>query len=264
MNELRNAESLVVRHADKGSWKINEEELRAQLPGDVVSRIMAVLRHEFPGMLEKGETPLKLEGIKRSIKLGENLFSKLPDRCILVVMDSGKDRAQLTRHIATNRIDQLEREYNKNNEQKKGIDVVEVDDEEIAKLAAYSDPKSWAPYRAMIDRKEISADAAALQWLMELNRGKDGQKSPEAEGGKRYRQLIEMVHKNVSGGKDRDESGQVVPIILLVVGHNESMAQIMLEEKGGVMKAEDLATFCEQYQFDNTGKLVGTEKLVLE
>lgn len=68
---MREGESIIVRHGDKGKWKVDEQELRAELPPEEAELVLSVLKSEFEGV---AETPLKLDGIKRSLRLGDALF----------------------------------------------------------------------------------------------------------------------------------------------------------------------------------------------
>lgn len=264
---LQNGQAEIARHGDKGAWKISFDELKAQLSEVVANRVMAVLQHEFPHLVEKGETPLKLDGIKRSLLLGENLFERLPDKCILIVIDSGIDRAKLTRHLAVDRIAQLESQYNKGvaKSEQKRIDILEIEEADLLELIAYGDTKSWAPYKAKIESKELTSAQAVLQWLVDMNKAETSEefRLPVVEGAKKYRKLIEQIFQRITGGQDRQNNGEPVPIVLFAVGHNESLGQIMYEREREKMQPEQIATFCEHYRFDQEGNLIDTQKVSL-
>lgn len=286
----------VARHADKGPAKIDMEKLRFLLSSEEFKVVMNILQERFPEMLKNGESPLQMEGIARSLHLGENLYKQLPERCVLLVMDSGMDRAEFTRRLVTESMllcekagrgvrsadgiggipevladdtetqARLLQEHQARRTTKQGekrIDILELQDVDLSKLMEYSAAGSWTPYKKMIERGELSASEANIKWIYDMNRADAPAEDREQaiNGAERYRQLIRLVHEQVTEGK---ANGQDVPIVLFAVGHNESLAQLMFEQNDGEITADQLAEYCEQYLFDKTGKLVGTKKVDLE
>ena len=101
MNEQQGESSILFRHGDKGKWQINEQELRERLPTDQADLVLLVLSEQFT---DWKELPLQFEGVQRSIALADKLFSQMPDRALVLITDSGKDRAQLTRALVAERL----------------------------------------------------------------------------------------------------------------------------------------------------------------
>ena len=245
-------ESIITRHGDKGGWKINEEELRGALPEVEANIALDILKTEFP---DWDKTPLKLDGIKRSLNLGDEVFAMLPDDCVVVVMDSGKDRAQLTRALAVERIYQLESNHNRENpKEKKRIDMLQVEEGEITALLKDSDDSTWRPYGDMRDKEGISESEALFRWLNDMNKpdsGVDPKVAPQ-ESARRYRLLVEMMHKE-GVGITSDK-----PVVLFGVGHGGSLGQAKYEDIG-VRDASETPQFCEMFRFGKDGKLEGTK-----
>ena len=67
--------AIITRHGDKGSWKIDESELKGKMSEPEATLVLEVLRNEFPDMKE---TPLKLDGLVRSLRLGDKVFDEAP------------------------------------------------------------------------------------------------------------------------------------------------------------------------------------------
>lgn len=228
MDKLRNGDSIITRHADKGSWQISEESLSRVFPAEQISLVMGVLKNEFPEMLEAGETPLKLEGIQRSLKLADNLYDKLPVQSILVTLDSGKDRAKLCRHLVNERLSQREGKD-------KIIDMLEIDGKEIVSMLADSSPDTWDPYDRMIKEEGISEEEATYRWLNDMN-NPNNDIAPEIlpkESAERYRQFVKLVHDSIKQSKDSDSNRRQSPIVLFAVGHSGSLGQALYEDRGG-------------------------------
>ena len=249
---MREGESIIVRHGDKGKWKIEEQELRSGLAPAEAELVLSVLRSEFEGLTE---TPLKLEGIKRSLRLGDALFEKLPQQSVLVSIDSGKDRAQLTRALATARIAQREaQDRARGEETAKRVDMLKVEEEELVKFMADSSDKTWTPFAEMMVRDGISEAEAVARWLNEMNRTTpriDPAIHP-AESAERYRQAIRTLRERITSNK--------VPVVLFGAGHSGSLGQIRYEKLGDrTATAEDAPNFCEMFTFDADGNLVKTE-----
>lgn len=246
-------EDIIVRHADKGSWKVDEQELRAQVPGDVADTILLVLRNDFPNM---SETSLKLDGLVRSVRLGDTLFNRLADHSVLVVTDSGKDRAQLTKALVTTRIHMRENAWNKEHpDEQKRIDMIAAEGDDVARLMADSHPDTWPPYAQMMKDEGISESEALVRWLHDMNRA-DASVPPDQapkESAERYRALIQSIRGGVTS--------EQVPVTLLGVGHSGSLAQIKHEDAGRELSAKDMPQFCEMFQFDESGKLQATEEV---
>lgn len=248
---MRKGKSIIVRHGDKGKWKIDEQELRAGLAPEQAELVLSVLKNEFSGLTE---TPLKLEGIKRSLRLGDALFEKLPPQSVLVSIDSGKDRAQLTRALATARIAQREAQERARDEKTaKRVDMLHVDEEDLVKLMADSSDKTWTPFAEMMAREGISEAEAVARWLNELNRmtPRTDPAIHPAESAQRYRQAVRTLREKVTSDK--------VPVVLFGAGHSGSLGQIRYEKLGRPATAEDAPKFCEMFYFDEQGNLTKAE-----
>ncbi|MDD2807055.1 MAG: hypothetical protein PHW95_00850 [Patescibacteria group bacterium] len=257
MESLHNRDSIIARHADKGSWQISEESLTQIFPAKQAALVVEVLQNDFPEMIEAGETPLTLEGIQRSLKLAENLYDKLPAESILVTLDSGKDRAKLCRHLVTERLSQLEGK-------EKIIDMLEIDEKEIVSLLADSNPDTWAPYELMMKNDGLDEGEAIFRWLNDMNDPSIDvapEKSPK-ESAERYRQLVKLIHGSITQAQDGNSHQRQSPVILFGVGHSGSLGQALYEDRGGIT-AEEVPHFCEQFQFNNDGKIVASEKVDL-
>ncbi len=247
---------MLARHADKGRWVIDEEELRGKLPVEKANLVITTLEENFP---DWKETPLKLDGIARSIELGDTVFEMLPNRSVLVVCDSGKDRAKLTSALTENEIGRCETKHNSEHpDDKKRIDMVHLDGVEINKLLQDSDDSTWLPYAEMIEKENISESEAIFRWLNDMNKPDNGvdPKIAPAESARRYRQLVHLVHANNKG----IESG--VPVVLLGVGHSGSLGQVKYEE-GLVTSADDTPKFAEIFVFDEFANLNETKEVVI-
>src|SRR3989338_1408811 len=248
---MSEGESIIVRHGDKGKWKIDEQELRVSLAPEEAEVVWSVLKSEFEGL---AETPLKLEGIKRSLRLSDALFEKLPSQSVLVSIDSGKDRAQLTRALATARIWQREaQDRARGEETAKRVDMLQVDEEELVKLMADSSDKTWTPYAEMMVRDGISEAEAVARWLNEVNRmvPRTDPAIHPAESAQRYRQAVRTLRGRITSDK--------VPVVLFGAGHSGALGQIRYEKLGRSAVAEDAPKFCEMFTFDADGNLVKTE-----
>lgn len=255
MEKLTNRNSIITRHADKGSWQIDEESLAQVLPTEQKQLVMSVLRDEFPEMLKAGETPLKLEGIQRSLKLAESLFDKLPQESILVTLDSGKDRAKLCRHLVNSRISQLEGK-------EKIVDMLEIDEKDITGLLADSNPDTWGPYDKMMKEEGISEKEAIYRWLNDMNDPNVDvvpEKLPK-ESSERYRKLVQLIHDSIQQVENVSSDRRQSPVVLFAVGHSGSLGQALYEDRDGIT-AEEVPHFCEQFKFSPEGKIVDTEEV---
>ncbi|MBI2551912.1 hypothetical protein HYW17_01260 [Candidatus Uhrbacteria bacterium] len=244
-------ESIIVRHADKGKWQIDEQELRVELPPEEAELVLSVLKSEFKGLTE---TPLKLDGIQRSLRLGDALFESLPKQSVFVSIDSGKDRAQLTRALATARIAQREaRDKKEHGEGAKRVDMLQVDEEELVKLMADSSDKTWTPFAEMMARDGISEAEAVARWLNEMNRivPRTDPAIHPAESAQRYRQVVRTLREKITS--------DTVPVVLFGAGHSGALGQIRYEKLGREAIAEDAPKFCEMFTFDKDGNLVETQ-----
>lgn len=254
MNFLfRSPENMMARHGDKGSWKVNEEELQSRLPKDEATLILSVLQNEEPDMKE---TPLKLEGLERSLRLGDRVFSLLPERAVLVVADSGKERARLTRELVTGRIAQQEERFNqKHPDARRRIDMLHLDGEEIARLMQDSHDGTWGPYADAI-KEGISESEALSMWLQDMNKPNadvPAEQHPK-ESSERYRQALSMLREKVTSEK--------VPVVYLGIGHSGSLGQMKYEKLGDV-SPEEIPQFCELYILDEDGEYIRSEGVEL-
>ncbi len=253
---LEGGDSILMRHADKGGWKIDLAELKEKVgAGADYNLIVGILEREFPEMLKDGKTPLKLDGLLRALKIGEKVFDKLPDESVLVVIDSGKDRAVLTGTLADAKIAQLESVSAKTDHPKK-VDMLRVDADELKKLLADSSPDTWGPYAKMMEDEKITEEEAIFRWLMDMNNpGSDVDPAvAPKEAGERYRALIRLMHG------EKGVTSEKIPVVLLGVGHSGSLGQIR-HEHGQMNSAEDAPGFCEMHKFDMNGALVDREKV---
>ena len=250
---MRDGESILIRHADKGKWEVNDEELASAFPKDVAVLVRAVLKEELP---EASEIPLTLEGLKRTLKLADEMFRELPDDSILVVADSGKDRAHLTSALVTARLHQMETQHNvKHKEFPKNIDMLKIDAGEISKMLADAHGGTWQPYGEMVQSGEKTELEAMAQWIMDTNQPNadiDYPVSPK-EAGQRYRQLIQNIRSRVTATKK--------PVIFFGVGHSGGLAQIGYELNPAIKSAEDMPDFCEIHKFDSESNLIEKRKV---
>lgn len=248
-----NESFIIARHADKGKWEVKEDDLRARLPQEQANLVMTILGEEFP---QWKEIPLKLEGIVRSLKLGEELFAELPERSILVATDSGRDRAQLTRALVTARVQQLEQEYNKEHgKDAKVVDMLRIDGKEITDMLSDAHPDTWPPYADMMEKEGISEGEALARWINDMN--KPGATVPPEqapqEASKRYRDVIQKIRQMVTS--------EQTPVTLFGAGHSGSLGQVRHEELGRPTTADNSPQFCEMFKFDQESKLIGSKRV---
>lgn len=236
-----------MRHGDKGKWSVDRDELQQSLPPDEVELIMSVLHEEFA---DARETPLKKEGLIKSLRAADWLYKHLPINGVLVASDSGKDRARLTREIITARLAQLEaKDKQEHGSAGKRIDILAIDAKEITHLLADAHESTWTPYGEMMKNEGISESEAISRWLVYMNDPKaviDPHVSPQ-EAAERYRTFMRLV-----GGSITSENA---PVIILGVGHSGSLGQIRYEETGGPVAPSETPQFCDIYEFDAKGKL---------
>jgi hypothetical protein len=266
-NFLQNQETIIARHADKGTWKFNQEELKNRLTVEEYNLIVSVLENNFPDMLKSGEIPLKLDGIIRSLRLADSLYEQLPEESILVTMDSGKERTQLTRHLTMARLAQLETQsQSKNKKDAKRIDMLEVDSEELIKLLADSHFDAWKPYADMTKGKNaIDEMEALLLYFTATNQlnVKFGKEKLPREAADRYKQFMELVHRIIVKS-DKSQSGQrQSPVILFAVGHSGPLGQMSYEKQQGQFSIDEVPHFCEEFIFNKERELVETKKIEL-
>ncbi len=251
---LSGESSIIVRHADKGEWQIDEAEIRRVLPAEESNLVLTVLKNEFPAM-EK--TPLRLDGLARSIRLGDELFERLPERTVLVSINSGKDRARLTNALTTARIAQRETQYNNtHSDDKRQIDILQVEAEEITSLLADTDDITWPPYAEMIRKDGISEFEAIARWLNDMNSASSSEiEGHPREAAERYRKLITDIREKITSDK--------VPVVLFGVGHSGSLGQVVYENTAQSVTAEDVPNFCEMFTFSSDGKMLDRNKVSL-
>lgn len=253
-------DSIITRHADKGVWKINEEELKGQVEPAQADLIMTVLHEEFSKM---EETPLKMEGLIRSVHLGDNLYDNSEPRQVILSINSGKDRAKLTNSISTARIAQRESIAEKTDMGKKRIDMLQIDEDEFINLLRDADDSTWEKYGKMIKDEGISEAEAIMRWLADMN-AESSQIEPDMhphEASERYRTLIRLLRDKIKIGKDEEDNE--IPMMLFAVGHSGSLGQVRHEDLGQITNADDTPQFCEMYKFDKDGQLQSTEHVNL-
>jgi hypothetical protein len=247
-------EAVFIRHADKGKWTVNIEELQEQFPKDEANLVQTVLESEFSDMKE---IPLKLDGINRSLRLADKIFQELPLRCVFVAADSGKERPQLTRALVTYRLAQLEaKETKERGKDAKRVDMLQIDEADIAKLLADASPDTWTPYAKKIEDGEVIESEAIARWLNDMN-GPDNQIDPAIhphESAERYREAVRRLRGLVTS--------EQVPVVYFGAGHSGSLGQVRYEEQlgGNPATAQDSPEFCEAFFFDEQAKLIRTER----
>lgn len=251
-------ETMLIRHADKGKWTINENDLKNAFPEDQANLILNILKEERPGA---SDISLKLEGLKRSMKLADEIFEQLPPNSIFITSNSGKDRAVLTNSLITGRINQLEQTYNKQNPKtQKRVDILQIDEsnaKEIISMLADADEATWAPYAEMMEKEKISEQEAIARWVQDMNSpisSIEPEVSPKVAAN-RYRSFI-LKLKNMFPGKN-------VPVTIFGVGHSGALAQIEFEKNPGSKTAEEMPDFCQIYKFDENAELIDTKKTEL-
>ena len=253
-------ESMLARHADKGKWEINEEELKSVLPADQAEMVMSALQ---ANMGDKKEIALKLDGVKRALKLGEEVYKSLPREAFLFIINSGKERAQLTSDLAAERINQLVGQHNDkaNTKNKRRIDMAQVIDKDLVKLLADSDDSTWGPYGKMVE-EGMSEPAAIARWLNDMNA--PGSAVPAnvhpKESSERYRTLIKILK---GFNKEPGMENNKLPISVLGVGHSGSLGQVRYESKSEQFGAEDVPDFGEIHIFSGQGDLLATKKVAI-
>lgn len=264
---LENQETIIARHADKGTWKFDQEELKSRLTDKEFNLVMSVLENDFPNIVKSSEVPLKLDGIIRSLKLADSLYAQLPKESILVVMDSGKDRTQLTRHLVTDRLAQLEAQAERIDKKgAKRIDMLEIDSAEIVKLLADAHPDMWRPYGEMTKGPNaIDEMEALLQYFHAMNQPDvkfEKEKLPK-EAAERYKQFMELVHGIITKSDKPQPDQRQSPVILFAVGHSGPLGQIAFEKEQGQFSIDEVPHFCEEFHFDKKAELVETKKIEL-
>ena len=242
---------MYTRHADKGAWKVNEQELRNALPADEAELILSVLKNEFSDMKEI--IPLKLDGLERSLRLGDSVYEDLPPRSVLIALDSGKDRAELTRALAVARIAQQEKQQR--GENKKRVDILSTGAKELTSLLADSDPSTWGPYAQMMQDEGISEEEAIVRWLKDMNKiesGVDPVKHPK-ESVERYQKLLQILQASVTSKQ--------VPVVILGIGHSGPLGQMKYEKQGKEISSQETPKFCEMFTLNKEGELVSTKQV---
>jgi hypothetical protein len=241
MDKSRN---FLLRHADKGTWKIDEDELNRKFsPGD-----STIIQTALSG---ETESPLKIEGLARSLKLAKTLYNLLPDKAVLLVMDSGKPRAVLTRELATLKLDSLAKEGQKT------IHMAELDTGSLISELRDADASTWGPYDAMMTREKISEEEALARWMTDMQKLDNETPEHPHESSNRYREIIKDIRTNITS--------EETPIYFLGVGHSGALAQARMEdEKIETAQISDVPEFCELFGFDDKGKLIETKKIELE
>ncbi len=251
MKTFETGDAIIARHGDKGSWKIDADELRASLPPEQAQLVQTVISEEFPGMTD---TPLTKEGILRSLALAESMHDDLPPGAVVVFSDSGKERAQLTRALVAGRVQQIEEHGAAEGKQPKLLDVLRVDSNEIARLLEDSHDATWTPYGAMVSAGTIEFDDALARWVNDMNKPNANIPADQhpRESSERYRTFLKLIKEKVqTAGKDAE-----IPVVFLGIGHSGSLEQVAFEEKGVDMTGEESPQYCEMFVFDKHGALI--------
>ncbi|RJR32009.1 hypothetical protein C4569_00620 [Candidatus Parcubacteria bacterium] len=256
------SDAIISRHADKGSWKIDRQDLENddRLDEKDVDVIMNTLNLDFSDLKE---TSLSKDGLIRSIRLGDKIFNDIVDvltqeqkkKFILLVADSGKDRAKLTKAIVANRIAQKEDEFNAKAKDLLEINILQLEPQNMPAWLKDSHNDPYEPYGERVKKGELTEDEAITQWLKDLNQpGLEivPEKLPK-ESGDRYRSTIRKLMRRITSEK--------VPLSLLAVGHCGPLGQIEYEDKKGDISPEDIPNFCELYRFDKKGNFLKKESV---
>jgi hypothetical protein len=243
-------EAFLARHADKGEWKFNEEELKATLPEPEANLVKNVLKEK--GLLDQS-LPLKLDGLKRCINAAGNIYDRLPERAILVSVDSNKPRAELSQYVITARIAQLESKH-KNSDKEKRVDMLHVDDKEFAKLMQDEGTDTWDTFAAMMPAEGISESAAIAREVNAVDRPGvtvPGEESLE-QAAARYKKVLSELRSRITS--------ENIPVVIMGIGHSGPLSVIAHREKGGDITEADIPQFAEMFVFDTNNRLVKREK----
>jgi len=244
--------TMFIRHADKGKWKIDFNELKTSLSEDEAILVKNTLKQNFP---ELNESPITLEGIKRTMQLANDIFEKLPKNGLLISMDSGKERAFFTRSLIDARIAQLETINEKNYKTKaKRIDMMLIEEKDLRQALKDTNAETWKPYGKMVAEGLKTEDEAIALWINDTNTSDSiipDEISPKGSA-ERYRKLIRSLRERITSDK--------VPVTFLGIGHSGPLSQIRFEKQQNPASAEDAAKFCEIFEFDDKGNLIGTKQ----
>jgi hypothetical protein len=252
---------IEARHADKGSWQINKDELIGLLPDTKereaeANKILAIIKETCEELgLDKNTLALKPEGLIRARKLGEKVFNLLPlGRSFLVVIDSNKPRAALTSAEAVGKIHEMEK-----TQKEKTVDMIKVDEEKFTQMMLDEGTETWPKFEKIMEAEGISESQAIARQVNEIT-GKTekelGIESPE-EAENRYRKIIQILKRQITG-EDNPR------VIVFGVGHSGPLALIRRKEAGQDIGEENVPQFCEIHMVGEDGKLIGTEKVNLE
>lgn len=244
-------EAFLARHADKGEYTYDEVQIKNELPEKEANLIKTVLR-------EKGLTdevlPLKLEGLKRSVKAGEVVYDRLPKHSVLIMVDSRKPRADLTQSIISTRIAQLESKYQDDKERGKRVDMLHVDDEEFSKLMQDEGTETWSTFAAMMKAEGINENEGIARQVNTFD--KTGAKIPGSESmseaAARYKKVLTELRSRVTS--------ENIPVVIVGIGHSGPLSVIAHQEKGSDINEVDIPQFAEMFVFDSNNKLIGREK----
>ncbi|MBI5530297.1 MAG: hypothetical protein HY918_02240 [Candidatus Doudnabacteria bacterium] len=251
---MQENKAFITRHADKGTWQINKDELKQNLPEDEANLVLGVLSEELP---EKTETTLKMEGLIRSLRLGDKVFESLPQgRNIVISIDSAKDRAKLTNDLVCARIDQLSNKNKKtSNKNGKDVDIIRIEDLNLRKLLSDADEATWAPYADMMKNEGISENEALVRWMNDMYNSKPevDDKIHPTEAIERHQKLIKNIFNNITSENSS--------ITFLGIGHSGTLGYFQRENMNEDAKLGDEPEFCQIYQFNTDGKFLNTAKI---
>lgn len=238
--------NFIMRHADKGSWTVDYNQLEERLGKENSLILKEVLETNFPGM---AETPLKIDGLQRSLAFADKLYVSLPGNAIVLFMDSAKPRARLTSKIIAGKLYFLEKADKSG---KKRVDMAEVQTDELVNILEDASEATWEPYGEMIKDEGISEEEALARWMNGMQKDIEDAKNHPHEAAERYRGIIRKIRELFTS--------KAVPVYFIGIGHSGALGQIRMEEGLKEAKANDAPGFCEVFEFDNEGKLVRTEK----
>lgn len=210
-------EAFLARHADKGEWKFNESELKNEFAEPEANLVRTIL--EEKGLIDQ-TLPLKLDGLKRSIKAGALIYERLPERAVLVTIDSKKPRADLSLSIISARIGQLESKFKHDKTHAKSIDLVHVEEAELSQLLQDESTDTWDNFAAMMETESISESEAIARQVNAINRPEvmvPGIETLEQAAG-RYKKVLEELRSRITSER--------VPVAILGIGHSGPLSVI--------------------------------------
>jgi hypothetical protein len=234
--------NIILRHADKGSWPIKFEELAESLTKEDRQIAESVYKNDFTGL---EISPLKIDGIKRSLALGQKIYNELPQKSIFLTLHSTSPRAELTTKLVLGKLNSLEGE--------KTIHLAEVDIKELTGILKDASMETWTPYEQMMKEKGISEEEALAKWMNDMQKTTNISSSIHpSEAANRYRKAIAEIRKRITS--------ENTLIFFMGVGHSGALGQIKMENGFQEAGKDDSPQFCEVFKFNDNGEFIGSEK----